>query len=192
LSVTKLMPYKRSFGSSFLRMLSVAAVLTAPPGFAASAQEVNEYQVKAAYVYNLAKFVEWPSGAFHGATDPIGICVFGQSPIADALEEAVAGEKIDDRRLIVHRVSEVQEANNCHILFIAARPRKHLRTILANLKTGGTLTVGETADFLEEGGALNFLLEGNKVRIEVNMNAVERQQFHISPKLLSLARVLRK
>lgn len=186
------MANRRSLDSFFLRILTVAAVLATWASGAANAEEVDEYHIKAAYVYNLAKFVEWPPGAFRSVTDPIAVCVFGQSPIADALEEAVAGEKIDDRRLTVRRVSDVQGANNCHILFIAACSRKHLRSILANLKMAGTLTVGETDDFLEEGGALNFLLEGNKVRIEVNMNVVERQMLHISPKLLSLARVVRK
>lgn len=186
------MAHRPSFGSFFLRILTVAAVLATWPSGAANALEVDEYHIKAAYVYNLAKFVEWPSGAFRSATEPIAICVLGQSPIADALEEAVAGEKIDQRRLTVRRVSDVQGANTCHILFIAACSRKHLRSILASLKTDGTLTVGETDDFLEKGGALNFLLEGNKVRIEVNMNAVERQALHISSRLLSLARVVRK
>jgi hypothetical protein len=157
-----------------------------------SAQQVNEYHIKAAYLYNLTKFVEWPPQVFPNAADPIVICVLGQSPIGDELAEAVKGERIDGRQLIVRPIPAVEQASRCHLLFIASDNRKHARSILEEVKTAGLLTVGETNGFLEEGGVVNFKLEGNKVLIEINMNAAERQKLRISSKLLSLVRVVRK
>jgi hypothetical protein len=175
-----------------LPWLSFAGILAALLNTAGKAEQVNENNLKAAYVYNLAKFVEWPPQSFQNATDPIVICVLGESPVQNALAEAVNGERIDDRKLVVYRYAAVQQMGHCHLLFIASSERKHLRSILRDPKTSGMLTVGETADFLEEGGAVNFRLEGNRVRIEVNMNAVEQRKLRISPKLLSLAQIVRK
>jgi hypothetical protein len=166
----------------------LAALLSA----VSSAQQVNEYYIKAAYVYNLTKFVEWPPQVFKNPADPIVICVLGQSPIQEALLEAVKGERIDGRTLLVQQFPAAEQVRGCHVLFIALSDRKHARTILDDLKTSGTLTVGESEHFLDEGGAVNFKLEGSKVRIEVNLTAVERHGLRISPKLLSLARVVRK
>jgi hypothetical protein len=172
--------------------LRFAALLAALLSSVLSAQQVNEYYVKAAYVYNLTKFVEWPPQVFKNGSDSIVICVLGQSPIQEALLEAVKGEKIDGRTLLVHQLPAAEQVRGCHLLFIAASDRKRTRSILEDLKAAGTLTVGEAEDFLDEGGAVNFKLEGSRVRIEVNLNAVERHGLRISPKLLSLARVVRK
>jgi hypothetical protein len=158
----------------------------------AQAQRVSEQNVKAAYVYNLARFVEWPAQSLHTHTAPITLCILGQTPVSSALAEAVKGEKIDDRALLVQPLSTARQAGGCHVLFIAASERKDLHVILSDLKDVGLLTVGETEEFLDEGGAVNFKLEGTKVRIEINMNAVDRQKLRISPRLLSLARVVRK
>jgi hypothetical protein len=157
-----------------------------------SGQQINEYQMKAAYLYNFAKFVEWPPQVFKNAADPIGICVLGQSPILHSLEEVVNGEMIEDRKLIVHPISALEQVSGCRILFIGSPDRKYLRSILQDIKMTGILTVGEAEGFTAEGGVANFRLEGNKVRIEINLNAAGQQKLRISPKLLSLAQVVKK
>src|SRR5260370_7682249 len=101
--------------SSRLRRAYLLAVLLA---IAASAQPVNEYQLKAAYVYNLAKFVEWPAGTFKNAADPIAICVLGQSPIQRSLEEAAHAEAVDDRKLTVHYLPHPPQSPRSPIPFI--------------------------------------------------------------------------
>src|SRR5260370_13047348 len=159
---------------------------------AASAQPVNESQLKAAYVYNLAKFVEWPAGTFKNAADPIAICVLGQSPIQRSVEEAAHAEAVDDRKLTVHYLADARQSAGCQILFIATSERKRVRSILQDLPAAGLLTVGDTDGFLEEGGAVNFSLEGSRVRIDINMGVVAKQSLRISPKLLSLARIVKK
>jgi hypothetical protein len=157
----------------------------------ACAQQINEYQMKAAYLYNFAKFVEWPAQAFKNPHDPISICVLGQNPMFHTLEEVVNGETIEDRKLIVRTVSDLDQVSNCHILYIGSSDRKYLRAILRDFKVTGILTVGEAEGFAAEGGVANFKLEGNKVRIEINTNAAEEQRLRISPKLLSLAQIVK-
>ncbi len=107
------------------------------------------------------------------------------------LEEVVNGETIEDRKLIVRTVSDLDQVSNCHILFIGSSDRKYLRSILRDLKLTGVLTVGDTEGFAAEGGVANFKLEGNKVRIEINTSAAEQQRLRISPKLLSLAQIVK-
>ncbi len=154
-------------------------------------QPVNEYEMKAAYLYNLAKFVEWPSKSFKSDRDPINICVFGQAPLLRALEEVVNGEKIEERQLLVHRISDLQQAGNCHILFVASSDPKNLRAVLRDIDPG-ILTVGDAAGFAEDGGVANFSMQGNKVRVEINVTAAHRQKLRISPKLLSLAQIVKQ
>lgn len=178
--------------STRVQPLKFAGLLAALFSAGPSAQQVNEYYIKAAYVYNLTKFVEWPPQVYKNGADPIVICVAGQSPIQEALLEAVKGERIDGRTLIVQQFPAAEQARACHVLFVSVSDRKRTRSILEDFKTQGTLTVGETEGFLDEGGAVNFKLDGNRVHIEVNLNAVERHGLRISPKLLSLARVVRK
>ena len=174
-----------------LRSLGLGLLLGGLVGASAPAQSVNEYQMKAAYVYNLAKFVEWPADTFKTARDPIGICVLGQSPIFAPLSEAVNGEMIDDHKLSVRQVSDVGQAGHCQILFVGSADRKYLQFVLQDQRTAGILTVGEKPAFAAEGGVVAFALVDNRVQIEINLEAAERQKLRISPKLLSLARIVK-
>jgi hypothetical protein len=158
----------------------------------ARGQAIDEYQVKAAFLYNFAKFVEWPEQAFKAPTDPIAICVFGQNPFGTLLEEAVRGKIVADRTLVVHQITDVRKLSGCHIIFLSSSDRKVLRGLLEEMKTGGALTVGETEGFTADGGVVNFKLEGNRVRFVINMNAAAQNKLRISSKLLSLAQVVKK
>ncbi len=160
---------------------------------AAQGQSLDEYQVKAAFLFNFAKFVEWPAQTFRSPTDPINICILGQDPFGDALEHAVKGKTVETRVFLVpFRISEVHQASGCQILFISSTERKRVRAILAELKAPGVLTVGETEGFAVQGGMINFKLEDGRVRLEVNVEATERGQLRISSKLLNLAQIVRK
>ena len=167
-------------------------VLGALIGAAAFGQPIDEYQVKAAFLFNFAKFVEWPPQAFKGPGDPISICVIGHNPFGSMLEEAVHGKVVEDRPLVVHQLSDPRQVSGCHIVFVSMPERKLLRPILKELSAGGVLTVGETEGFTAEGGVVNFKVEDNRVRFEINMNAAGRQKLRISSKLLSLAQVVKK
>jgi hypothetical protein len=156
----------------------------------ARGQAVDEYQVKAAFLYNFAKFVKWPPQSFQTLADPIVICILGPNPFGGALEEAVQGKVVEGRKLLVLQISDGKQAASCQILFISSSERKRSRSILADLKSIGILTVGETEGFAGYGGVVNFRLDGNRVRLEVNIDAAEQQKLRISSKLLSLAQIV--
>jgi hypothetical protein len=155
------------------------------------AQELEEYQVKAAFLYNFVKFVEWPPQTFKNATDRIAICILGQDPFGGALDDAVKGKTFEGRTFVVPRISDVREASGCQILFVSASETKRARAVLVELKASGILTVGETEGFTTEGGVINFKLEEGRVRLRVNVEAAERAKLRISSKLLSLAQIVK-
>jgi hypothetical protein len=155
----------------------------------ASAQTVDEYHVKGALVFNFAKFIQWPSEAFKTPGDSLVICVLGQQRMADALRELVAGKSVEGRPAVVRRLAGGQAACGCHILFVSSSEIKRFRSSLGT--TAGILVVGETPGFAAQGGIINFKMEGGKVRFEINAAAAEREQLHISAKLLSLAQIVK-
>jgi hypothetical protein len=172
--------------------LGLALVIGGFSGAPAQGQPVDEYQVKAAFLYNFAKFVEWPPQAFLSASAPLTICVLGPNPFGRSIEEAVDGKVVDDRKLVVRQFADVRQVNGCHILFVSSPERKSLRAILGELRESAILTVGETQGFTAEGGVISLELEGERVRFEVNLYAASQQKLRISSKLLSLARIVKK
>jgi uncharacterized protein DUF4154 len=151
----------------------------------------KEYEVKAAYLYNFAKFVEWPAVAFDKPQTPYSICVLGSDPFGQFLDIAAA-ESVQGRRMTVRRVGDVKSVAGCHILYVSASERRKLPDILEALGKFPTLTVGENDDFTRGGGCMRFFLLGDKVRFEINVQATERAHLKVSAKLLSLARVVGK
>jgi hypothetical protein len=168
--------------------IAVAGILLAA---GAHAQALDEYQVKAAFLYNFVKFVEWPPHAFKSPPDRIAICILGRDPFGGALDDAVNGKTFEGSTFVVPRISEVRQANGCQILFVSASERKRMLAIIAELKGVGALTVGEMEGFAAQGGMINFRLEDGRVRLEVNVEAVERANLRISSKLLSLAQIVK-
>lgn len=169
------------------------ATLTLVAGMVCMHAEVaDEYPVKAAFLFNFAKFVEWPSDAFQGPEDPIGICVLGQNPFGSALEDVVRNKIVANRAFLVREIANSQQASKCHIVFVTASERKRFRSLLEELKGRSILTVGETDDFISNGGVINFKLKDARVRIEIDAGAAERAKLHISSKLLSLAEIVKR
>lgn len=152
---------------------------TAPP---------SEYQLKAAFLYHFAQFVEWPAAAFPEAGSPLVIGILGENPFGAELEKTMSGKRINQHPLLVKEVRSLAEAtNSCHMLFIAASEKKRLPEILAPLGGASILTVGETERFTEAGGIINFVLEGTRIRFQINETAARNARLRISSKLLSLA-----
>jgi len=146
-----------------------------------------EQQVKAGYLYNFAKFVEWPgeTEARNGA--PIIFGVVGKGPFASLLEKTVDGKTINGRPLVVRRLAENQPLNSCHILFVSSTVKKRPEAILQTLEGTSVLTVGEAEGFAHRGGMVNFTMEQNRVHFEVNLAAVQRAGLKLSSRLLTLA-----
>src|SRR6202140_2317750 len=136
------------------RFLSLILLLSAALTLHAQETGFDEYQVKAAFLYNFAKFVEWPAGTFASPHDPIGICIVGQSPFGLTLDDTVRGKKIGDRAFAVRSVPDPQRASRRQLMFIGAAERKRTRPLLEELKGAAILTAGETDDFPVLGGAI--------------------------------------
>jgi len=153
--------------------------------------QIEEYQVKAAFLYNLAKFVEWPAQSFRIPTSPIVICILGHDPFGRALTEMLEGKVLDGRALVVQQISDAQKAGNCHVVFVGSSEQKRFRSILQDLKASGVLTVGDTEGFAAQGGVVNLKLEGGMVRFEVNLEVGKEKNLRISSKLLSLAQIVK-
>jgi len=171
----------------------VLVLLIGATGHATEAQPVaEEYQVKGAFLLNFAKFVEFPPKAFTAPGDPIAICVLGQNPFGPGMDQAAAKIVVANRSVSVRPVADAQHARRCQIVFVSVSERKRARPLLKALQGQSVLTVGESEDFLENGGVVNFKLDGAKVHIEINTEAADRAGLHISAKLLSLAHAGKK
>ena len=172
-------------------MAPILAVLVAVLGqHLLYAQEISEYQVKAAYLYNFAKFVEWPNETLNGNTIPIRLCVLNNRAFELQLNEIVKDKSIKSRPVIVVPVKTGEESLACHVLFIDSSQDRQALHIIDVLQGTGILTVGETKGFLEEGGIINFALQENHVYFQVNHKAATQAGLRISSKLLSLAKLV--
>jgi len=154
--------------------------------------QIDEYQVKARFLCNFARYVEWPSGSFKTANDPIVICVLGRNPFGGALDEAVNGKEVEGRPYLVRPLADIPPNLHCHILFVPSSERIRFRSMAASLESSGILTVGETQGFPADGGVINFRLTDSRVRFEINVEAAGREHLRISSKLLSLAQAVKK
>jgi YfiR/HmsC-like len=165
-------------------------VVTSRGALQAADQPVSEYQVKAAFLLNFTKFVDWPSAALPDDGSPISICILGNDPFGGALDLIVEGETVNARKLVVLRLHRRPAAKACHVLFVA-KSEKNVPQLLAGLDPG-ILTVGEGDNFLREGGMIAFVLESRRVRFDINQKKAESAALKVSSKLLSVARTVEK
>ncbi len=171
------------------------ALAAVPAGRVAAGNEgvehtATEYEVKAAFLLNFARFVEWPPRAFESATAPLGVCVLGEDPFGRTLDVVAAGKMSGDRTLMVRRGKKLEELGGCEILFISASERSRLPEIFTALRNAPVLTVGDSEDFAARGGGVQFTLEDSHVHFIINADATERAGLKVSSKLLSLAHVV--
>lgn len=149
-----------------------------------------EYQVKATYLFNFARYVEWPATAFADAQAPFVIGVLGDDPFDTALDEAVHGEKVNNRPLVVRRFSREEDVGDCHILFISRSEAPRLAEIIARLRGRNILTVGDAEGFALAGGMIRFVTENNKTRLRINVEAAKAARLTISSKLLRAVEIV--
>lgn len=175
-------------GQLRLLVLVCLAVLLAGP--AVNADLPGEYEVKAAYLYNFARFVEWPAAALPPADKAFVVAVLGDDPFDGALESALAGKQILQRPLIVRHVDRPEDASGAQIVFISASEAPQLERALALLSGRSVLTVGESEGFARQGGMIGFRVEARKVRFDINPQEAARARLKISSQLLRLATVV--
>ncbi len=170
--------------------VALAAVLSAAPASADLAPR-PEHEVKAAFLYNFAKFIEWPPRAFQDSAQPFRIALLGQDPFGPELEKMLSGKTLYDRPLLVKKISTPEEARDCQILFIASSEQGRLEKILAALDGSPVLTVGEMDRFAERGGMIGFTMEDKRVRFNINQLSASAAGLRISSELLKLAKTVR-
>jgi hypothetical protein len=148
-----------------------------------------EYRVKAAFLLNFLHFVEWPPGTFASRDAPLVICVLGNDPFGEMLDETVEGESIDERRIVVRRARSVAELPPCQLLFISQSEGGRLQEILQQVgSTTPVLTVSDIDDFVSRGGTIGFFLDRNRIRFEIGLGTAQRRHLKLSSQLLSLGR----
>jgi TonB family protein len=155
---------------------------------AASGQTVDEYEVKAAYLFNFAKLAEWPRQSLPEGSRELVIGVFGgQDEFADALKKIVAGRRVGTHPIAVRHVGSDEDMRSCQIVFFHAAERKRTAAAIAGLAQTGVLLVGEDGSFLQAGGMINLVIEDGKIRFELNNDALDRSEIHFSSRILMLA-----
>ncbi len=171
---------------SFLAMVrlicGVMLLLTLTPARAAT----SEYELKAAFIYQIAKFVEWPSSG-----TSLRLCVLGGNPFGPALE-TIRDKPVNERRMEVSLLDTNADTRECNLLFIAAPAEKHIERITAISRGNGVLTIGDTEGFAQRGAIVNFFLENGKIRFEINLESSRRAGLKISSQLLKLARIIQE
>jgi hypothetical protein len=154
--------------------------------------KVTENQVKATYLYNFGRFVQWPPNVAAAQDNSFPICVLGQDPFGPTLDSTLAGESLDGKPVVARRISRAQEVGDCRILFISSTEENHLKQILAALENTLVLTVSDMPDFSRRGGMIQFVLEGSRVRFEINLASAEAAKLSVSAELLKVAVTVRK
>jgi len=175
-----------------LRTACLALVLfafAAAPLQPAGAAGPSEYEVKAAFLYNFARFVEWPLDA-PGDDRTFVVTVLGRDPFGSVLDDTLRGKTIDAKRMVVRRVLRSEDVGRSHIVFISDSENERLPAILKSLEAAPVLTVGDMNQFAERGGVIRFKVDQERIRLEINVAAAQRSRLRISSQLLKLARIV--
>jgi hypothetical protein len=166
----------------------LCSLLPAVSGPGSKAQTTDEeYRVKAAFIFHFAQLVDWPPDTQTTTDNSLVLCTLGEDPFQGALEGTVAGKTIGNRVMRIRHLGEPQDMQACQIAFLGKAQSKRIPILVAGLHNAPVLTVGESAGFLGDGGMICFLLEENKVRFDINLNAAESANLKIGSRLLILA-----
>jgi hypothetical protein len=170
-------------------LLAVAIGATVPV-CRVHAQSTPIDEVKAAFLLNFTKFVQWPADAFANATSPFVIGIVGNDTVGDSLRETIPGKAVNGHELRLRRVSASDDLAQLHMLFITKSDDIRVSDILARVSARAILTIGDAAGFCSSGGAIQIDVDDSQVRFEVNLDATQRSRLEVSSKLLTLAKVV--
>lgn len=148
------------------------------------------YEVKTAFLFNFAKFIDWPASDFATSQSPFTICVLGQDPFGNLLDDTLNGKIIGVRPLAVRRLKDKAEARRCQIVFVSSSESVHLAEIFVSLQKANVLLVGEMNGFAALGGTIEFTTEENHVRFTINIDAADRSGLKFSSKLLAVGKIV--
>jgi hypothetical protein len=167
-------------------VVGIAATLPAQ----AVERVAGEYEIKAAFLYNFAQYIEWPKDAVPGAEDSFIIGILGQDPFGSALDDIARDKTIQGKRIVLRRFATVEDYTPCHILFIASSAVSEMPAVRRRVQDTHVLLAADTEGLAQRGVVINFFVESSKVRFEINTTAAERAGIKISSKLLRLARIV--
>lgn len=179
-----------------IALFTLVAMLSLHVASAAAQSTASEYEVKAAFLFNFVKYVEWPPKSLPEKDTPYIIGVLGDDPFFDAkalvnyLDVAVKDKAINNRKLVIQRASRISNLKDCHLVFIARSERNRLKEIVALCQANNILTVSEIEEFCAQNGIINFFAQGGKVRFEINPDAAEQSSLRVSSKLLNVAKIV--
>jgi len=157
---------------------------------ALDSSDSSEYLIKAGFIYNFAQLVEWPPSTFAQPDSPIVIGILGSDPFGTTIDRIVENKKVRGRAFVIKRLKWGMDLKDCDILFVSSSEAARMDELIRSVKGMPILTIGETPSFARRGGVINLVLEDNKVRFEVNVDAAKQAGLNISSRLLALARII--
>lgn len=191
LVIAALAPHGRARVSGAALFAAAAlASLWGGNGLDGDSRRPTEYQVKAAYLANFARFVEWPPGAL-ADDQPIPVCILGQDPFGPVLDAALSGESVERHPLVARRIGAIRNADDCRIIFISSSELV-IDSVIASVEGMPILTVSDVPGFLKHGGMIEFVLEANRVRFEINLSTARAAGLNLSSELLRVATAVRR
>jgi hypothetical protein len=150
----------------------------------------TEYQIKAKYIYNFTRFVDWPEESFENPDSPFVIGIIGNDPYGIDLDKTIEGKQIKNRRFIIRRCQNIEDLSSCHILFIGVDKGAQRSQIFNKIKNKCILTVGDEEHFARDGGMINFIIMKKRIRFEINREAVKQSHLKMSTNLLKMAVII--
>ena len=178
----------RRHGPGFLRTLVLLLLLASfgVPCLPVEGQAPNEYRVKAAFILNFARFIEWPSDAY-GDGSWLVVGIVGDDPFGGSFDQ-LNGNTINGRRIAIKHLKATDYLKGCQILFVSSSERGRLGKIMGSVRGGSVLTIGELSQFNQAGGVIKFVIQDDKVRFEINTGAASQARLKVSSKLLALSK----
>jgi len=179
----------REHGWRLTSILLLLLLLTVGLNPTAQASSSREYAIKAVFLYNFAKFVEWPSQAFEDSTTPIILCILGKDPFGVFLKP-LKGKTVKGKKIIIKYIHKIDDMEKCHVLFVGKSEDKQLVRILARLGDRNVLTVSDIGNFAQRGGIIGLTREKDEIHFEINLDASKMADLKISSRLLKIARIV--
>lgn len=178
----------RKFLINILLVLGLVAAGTSD--LCAEQKNPGEYQVKALFLYNFINFVDWPSDSSFSSSPTINVCIVGDDPFDEGINE-IRNETVKGKRVSIRFYRPFEERRGCNLLFIPHSEENHMDSILRSIREPGVLTVGDTEESARQGAVIGFFMEQKKVHFAVNIEAARRAGLKISAKLLKLAKIVK-
>ncbi|HXG47493.1 MAG TPA: YfiR family protein [Methylomirabilota bacterium] len=180
-------PGRRAGGARSVSNLLFLACALAGAQMVHGAEPLPEYQVKAAWLLNFARFVEWPADRFTSAEAPFVVGIVGEDPFGLHLESTFAGKTVKGRSFLIKRLDAGADLTSCHLVFFSSSERRKHREMCDGLRQAAVLTVGDTADFADNGGMIGFVRKDNAIRFHINFDVAQPAGLSLSAQLLKVA-----